>query len=177
MNAGGEEFFQAKGFIDAARRRFQAQRLGMIDFGPSQVELGQEGIERVAILNLGIPSTIPGTDADFLNFLILQICQIGIRIQWPPWHFMYFRLIGVYGIINQYGLKMVGGPVGGLLSDKLFHSPTKYLRIGYLITAVVLIAFTWMPYQTFGIWTGILISLAISACVYSMRAVFFAPHG
>ena len=57
---------------------------------------------------------------------------------------MYFRLIGVYGIINQYGLKMVGG----LLSDKLFHSPTKYLRIGYLITAVVLIAFTWMPYQT-----------------------------
>lgn len=70
---------------------------------------------------------------------------------------------------------MVGGPVGGLLSDKLFHSPTKYLRIGYLITAVVLIAFTWMPYQTFGIWAGILISLAISACVYSMRAVFFAP--
>ena len=84
---------------------------------------------------------------------------------------MYFRLIGVYGIINQYGLKMVGG----LLSDKLFHSPTKYLRIGYLITAVVLIAFTWMPYQTFGIWAGIIISLAISACVYSMRAVFFAP--
>lgn len=57
---------------------------------------------------------------------------------------MYFRLIGVYGIINQYGLKMVGG----LLSDKLFHSPTKYLRIGYLIADVVLIAFTWMPYQT-----------------------------
>ena len=58
--------------------------------------------------------------------------------------FHVFRLIGVYGIINQSGLKMVGG----LLSDKLFHSPTKYLRIGYLITAVVLIAFTWMPYQT-----------------------------
>lgn len=67
-----EELLQAKGFIDAARRHFQAQRLGMIDFGPSQIELGQEGIERVAILNLGIPSTIPGTDADFLNFLILQ---------------------------------------------------------------------------------------------------------
>ena len=40
MNAGGEEFFQAKGFIDAARRHFQAQRLGMIDFSLSQVELG-----------------------------------------------------------------------------------------------------------------------------------------
>lgn len=40
-----EEFFQTKGFIDAARRHFQAQRLGMIDFSPSQIELGQEGIE------------------------------------------------------------------------------------------------------------------------------------
>lgn len=35
-----EEFFQTKGFIDAARRHFQAQRLGMIDFSPSQIELG-----------------------------------------------------------------------------------------------------------------------------------------
>lgn len=40
-----EELLQAKGFIDAARRHFQAQRLGMIDFSPSQVELGQKGIE------------------------------------------------------------------------------------------------------------------------------------
>lgn len=40
-----EKFLQAKGFIDAARRHFQAQRLGMIDFGPPQIELGQEGIE------------------------------------------------------------------------------------------------------------------------------------
>lgn len=84
-------------------------------------------------------------------------------------------LIGVYGIINQYGLKMVGGPIGGLVSDKVFHSPTKYLRICYLITAVILVAFIWMPYQSVGIWGGIVVTLTISACVYSMRAVFFAP--
>lgn len=40
-----KEFLQAKGFIDAARCHFQAQRLGMIDFSPPQIELGQEGIE------------------------------------------------------------------------------------------------------------------------------------
>lgn len=28
-------------------------------------------------------------------------------------------LVGTYGIINQYGLKMVGGPVGGYLADKV----------------------------------------------------------
>lgn len=28
-------------------------------------------------------------------------------------------LVGAYGIINQYGLKMVGGPVGGYLADKV----------------------------------------------------------
>ena len=33
-------------------------------------------------------------------------------------------LVGVYGIINQYGLKMFGGPIGGVLADKVFHSPT-----------------------------------------------------
>lgn len=46
-------------------------------------------------------------------------------------------LVGVYGIINQYGLKMFGGPIGGVLADKVFHSPTKYLRMGFLITAII----------------------------------------
>lgn len=84
-------------------------------------------------------------------------------------------LVGVYGIINQYGLKMVGGPIGGLISDKVLHSPTKYLRVGFLATGVVLAAFAYLPHEALGIWVGIVISLVISACVYSMRAVFFAP--
>lgn len=84
-------------------------------------------------------------------------------------------LVGVYGIINQYGLKMFGGPIGGVLADKVFHSPTKYLRMGFLITAIILICFTWMPYDSMGVWAGVVISLCISACVYTMRAIFFAP--
>jgi predicted MFS family arabinose efflux permease len=32
-------------------------------------------------------------------------------------------LVGAYGIINQYALKMVGGPVGGFLADKVAKSP------------------------------------------------------
>mgnify|MGYP000470426677 CR=1 FL=1 len=82
-----------------------------------------------------------------LNVFMVYIVYCGLTYFIPYLKDMYglpVALVGAYGIINQYGLKMVGG----LLSDKLFHSPTKYLRIGYLITAVVLIAFTWMPYQT-----------------------------
>ncbi len=32
-------------------------------------------------------------------------------------------LVGAYGIINQYCLKMVGGPIGGLIADKILKSP------------------------------------------------------
>ncbi|MGL6119089.1 MAG: MFS transporter, partial [Fusobacteriaceae bacterium] len=42
-------------------------------------------------------------------------------------------LIGAYGIINQYGLKMVGGPIGGMLVDKKFKSSTKFLRVALIV--------------------------------------------
>ena len=84
-------------------------------------------------------------------------------------------LVGVYGIINQYGLKMVGGPVGGFLADKALHSTTKYLRIGFVIVAIILGIFSFLPHESMGIAAGMTITLCISACVYSMRAVYFAP--
>ena len=84
-------------------------------------------------------------------------------------------LVGVYGIINQYGLKMIGGPVGGFLADKAFHSTTKYLRVGFVIVAIILGIFSFLPHESMGIAAGMAITLCISACVYSMRAVYFAP--
>lgn len=84
-------------------------------------------------------------------------------------------LVGVYGIINQYGLKMLGGPVGGFVTDKVFHSATRYLRLMFIVVAVILTAFSLMPHQSMGIIAGMGITLFISACVFSMRAIFFAP--
>jgi len=84
-------------------------------------------------------------------------------------------LVGVYGIINQYGLKMLGGPVGGFITDKVLHSATKYLRIAFVIVGVILVVFSLLPHQSMGIIPGMAITLCISACVYSMRAIFFAP--
>lgn len=84
-------------------------------------------------------------------------------------------LVGVYGIINQYGLKMLGGPVGGFITDKILHSATKYLRIAFVIMGVIVAVFAMLPHKSMGIFLGMFITLTISACVYSMRAIFFAP--
>ena len=84
-------------------------------------------------------------------------------------------MVGVYGIINQYGLKMLGGPVGGFITDKVLHSATKYLQIAFVIVGVILAVFSLLPHQSMGIFLGMAITLCISACVYSMRAIFFAP--
>ncbi|MGN0267770.1 MAG: nitrate/nitrite transporter [Lachnospiraceae bacterium] len=84
-------------------------------------------------------------------------------------------LVGVYGIINQYGLKMLGGPVGGFVTDKVLHSATKYLRICFVIVAAILAVFAFLPHKSMGTIAGMIITLTISAFVFSMRAVFFAP--
>lgn len=84
-------------------------------------------------------------------------------------------LVGAYGIINQYGLKMLGGPVGGFLSDKVFHSATHYLKIVFAITGAALAAFSFLPHGSMNVYFGMLMTLSIGACVFSMRAIFFAP--
>ena len=49
-------------------------------------------------------------------------------------------LVGAYGIINQYCLKMVGGPIGGLIADKILKSPSKYLFYTFCASTVALVA-------------------------------------
>lgn len=84
-------------------------------------------------------------------------------------------LVGVYGIVNQYALKMLGGPVGGIITDKILHSATKYLKIVFMIVAIMLGIFAFLPHQNLNVFIGMTITLSIGACVFSMRAIFFAP--
>lgn len=84
-------------------------------------------------------------------------------------------LAGAYGIINQYALKMLGGPIGGFITDKVLHSATKFLRIVFFITAIALVLFALLPHTGMNVIVGMVITLSIGACVFSMRAIFFAP--
>ncbi len=84
-------------------------------------------------------------------------------------------LVGAYGIINQYGLKIIGGPIGGFLSDKTFKSSAKYIRFAFILSALGIVAFAFLPHEVFNVWIGILLTLGYGAIIFSMRAVFFAP--
>lgn len=88
---------------------------------------------------------------------------------------MPVTLVGAYGIINQYGLKMVGGPVGGMLVDKKFKSATKFLRVALVIATIAMVGFTVLPHETMNVYAGMVCTLGFGAIIFSMRAVFFAP--
>ena len=87
--------------------------------------------------------------------------------------------VGMYGIINQYGLKMVGGPIGGFMSDKVHKSAAKHIRVGFLVCAVAMAAFLMVPHEMLGQngnWIlGAVCTLGFGSIVFTMRAVFFAP--
>lgn len=88
--------------------------------------------------------------------------------------------VGMYGIINQYGLKMIGGPIGGFMSDKVHKSAAKHIRVGFLVCAVAMSAFLMVPHEMLGrqrqldSWRGLYSGLWIY-CIYHAAAVFFAP--
>ena len=87
--------------------------------------------------------------------------------------------VGMYGIINQYGLKMVGGPVGGFMSDKVHKSAAKHIRVGFLVCILAMVGFLMVPHEALGqsgSWMlGAACTLGFGAIVFTMRAVFFAP--
>ncbi|WP_300358666.1 MFS transporter [Fusobacterium sp.] len=88
---------------------------------------------------------------------------------------MPVTLVGAYGIINQYGLKMVGGPLGGMLADKKFKSATKFLRVALVVAAIAMVGFIFLPHETMNVYVGMVCTLGFGAIIFSMRAVFFAP--
>lgn len=84
-------------------------------------------------------------------------------------------LVGAYGIINQYALKMLGGPIGGFMADIKFKSASKYLRIAFILLIITMIIFIFLPHQSMNVYVGLIITLGFSAIVFTQRAVFFAP--
>ncbi len=88
---------------------------------------------------------------------------------------MPVTLVGAYGIINQYGLKMVGGPVGGMLVDKKFKSAAKFLRVALVVAAAAMVGFIFLPHESMNVYVGMACTLGFGAIIFCMRAVFFAP--
>ena len=86
-------------------------------------------------------------------------------------------LVSIYGIINAYGLKIIGGPLGGLLADKKLKSSSKYLKYSFALVVIVLGSFLFLPHQSMNVYIGMAMTLFVGAIIFSQRAIFFAPVG
>ncbi|MND75664.1 Inner membrane protein YihN [compost metagenome] len=86
-------------------------------------------------------------------------------------------LVGAYGIINQYCLKMVGGPIGGIIADKVLKSPSRYLCYSFMVSTLMLGLLIVLPHEQMSVYLGMACTLGFGTVVFTQRAVFFAPIG
>jgi sugar phosphate permease len=84
-------------------------------------------------------------------------------------------LVGAYGIINQYGLKILGGPIGGVLADKVFKGASRYIRLAFLCLVPVVAVLLLLPADPSSQIPAMIVTLLFSLIVFTMRGVFWAP--
>lgn len=146
---------------------------------PATDEKGH-AVNRDAAALKGVWETVTNLDiwAVSLNGFMVYTIYCGLTYFIPFLSDVYklpAALVGAYGIINQYGLKMIGGPVGGLLSDKVFRSAAKYIRFAFIVAALAMLGFINLPHQSMSVYAGMASTLTFGAIIFTMRAVFFAP--
>ncbi len=72
---------------------------------------------------------------------------------------------------------MIGGPIGGMISDKILKSPSKYLCYTFIISTAALVLLIMLPHESMPVYLGMACTLGFGAIVFTQRAVFFAPIG
>lgn len=113
-----------------------------------------------------------------INVFMVYAVYSGIKYFVPFLNEIYAMpvvLVGAYGIVNNYVLKMVGGPIGGFISDKVTKSSAKFIQIMFVITAVSLFGFAFLPHGSMNVYVTMILALIISSFLFCMRAVYFAP--
>lgn len=84
-------------------------------------------------------------------------------------------IIGAFGMINQYGIKMLAGPIGGYLADKKFKSTSKYFAFCFISIIVSTFLMIILSDKKFSIIVGFIFVVIFSILVNSMKALLFAP--
>lgn len=84
-------------------------------------------------------------------------------------------LIGVYSMINQYGIKMLAGPLGGYLADNKFKSPSKYFRFSFISIIFIMIFMIVLFNKDINVNICFIFVIVFAALVTSMKALLFAP--
>ena len=84
-------------------------------------------------------------------------------------------LVGVYGMINQYGIKMLAGPLGGYLADKKFKSPSRYFKFTFISIIFTMGFMLIFSNGEFNVNVGFTLIIMFAALTNSMKALLFAP--
>ncbi|AYF88103.1 MFS transporter [Pseudomonas sp. JS3066] len=121
---------------------------------------------------------VPGIWLVSLNVFMVYIVYCGLTYFIPYLKDMYqlpVALVGAYGIINQYFLKVLGGPAGGFLADKGLKSPSRYLKWAFLALLPLMAVILSIPRGESFIYAGMAATLSFALVVFTMRGVFWAP--
>ncbi|WPN46429.1 MULTISPECIES: MFS transporter [unclassified Pseudomonas] len=121
---------------------------------------------------------VPGIWLVSLNVFMVYIVYCGLTYFIPYLKDIYelpVALVGAYGIINQYFLKILGGPAGGFLADKHFKSPSRYLKWAFLALLPLMALILLIPKGEQFIYVGMAATLSFALIVFTMRGVFWAP--
>lgn len=113
-----------------------------------------------------------------VTVFMVYIVYCGLTYFIPYLTYVYglpVAFVGAYGIINQYGLKILGGPTGGFLSDKVFKSASRYLRWAFVALIPVAVVILLLPAGPGSRVPAMIATLLFSLIIFSMRGVFWAP--
>lgn len=120
----------------------------------------------------------PGIWLVSLNVFMVYIVYCGLTYFIPYLKDMYqlpVALVGAYGIINQYFLKVLGGPLGGYVADKRLKSPSRYLKWAFVALLPLMLVILSIPRGESYIYAGMAATLSFALVVFTMRGVFWAP--
>ena len=138
----------------------------------------QTGSDAVGLAGLRQALAMPEVWLVSLNVFMVYIVYCGL-IFFVPYlreeYGMSVGMAGVYGIVNQYALKILGGPIGGYLADRRFGSATRFMRVAFLVLVPAMLLVLVLPQGSQWVGVGMVATLAFSLVVFSMRGVFWAP--
>ncbi|MDA8486517.1 MFS transporter [Pseudomonas resinovorans] len=134
--------------------------------------------EPIGLAGLMEAVRMPGIWLVSLNVFMVYIVYCGLTYFIPYLKDMYelpVALVGAYGIINQYFLKVLGGPAGGFIADKGLKSPSRYLKWAFLALLPLMALIFSIPHGESYIYAGMAATLSFALVVFTMRGVFWAP--
>ncbi|MEN5198922.1 MFS transporter [Pseudomonas wadenswilerensis] len=143
---------------------------------PAQAQTGAKN----PLANLMEAIKVPAIWLVSFNVFMVYIVYCGLTYFIPYLKEVYglpVALVGAYGIINQYMLKILGGPAGGFIADKHFKSPSRYLKWAFLALLPMMAIILLVPKSPGFIYAGMAATLSFAFIVFSMRGVFWAPMG